>query len=550
MATNGLPINPQAVGDITVDDELPPEIAATAMAMLSRNARGSTETLKKAATSNGGFIERYYVGYNHRSIGDCGSTSIYVNGCSLLCAKAIEDSRRFDGQESSTRYLDLGTAVPIDPIKGSRTGQIQTDLLDFYRAAQDDVLAYVVAQHPHVPGTDEAEWRRACEARRFDILRGFLPAGIPTNIGWHTTLSHAAEHLDFLRHHPLQEVREVARAMLRKLAARYPHTFFEPGKQQDPKARTRALEAEEYLAEMGRISAYDPMEMPAAPTTRVDIDRRALEPFLETLAKRPRFYPPPERFNRFGTVELLGRIDFGSHRDLQRHRGAYVPMPLVDFRHGFHPWYLEALPATWRSRAEDLVGEVQHAIRGMDAPPEDIQYLVPIGAFVPLSATGGVSAMVYIAERRSDKTVHPTLRPIAQTLGKAIGDWEPRLRLYVDHDPDDWTERRGRQTILEKPAPLSPSRALTRDFSLKTRVLPSRPWNRPFRTETEHPTTSKSTGWTGRAKAPCSRPSAPGPATISSSSSTASHATRPIAGIPPWRNLPTSTSSCLANPRK
>lgn len=463
MATDK-PINPQAVEDMVVVDDLAPEIAATAMAMLSRNAHGSTQTLKKAAASEGRFIQRYYVGYNHRSIGDCGSTSIYVNGCSILCAKAIEDSRRFDGQESSTRYLDLGAAVPIDPIGRPETAKAQAELLGFYRDAQEDVLAYVMDAYPQSAGTDPADWRRACEARRFDILRGFLPAGIQTNVGWHTTLSHAAEHLDFLRHHPLEEVRDVATAMLRKLAAKYPHTFFEPGSQPDEKARTRSLEAEEYLRAMGEASAYAHIEAPETLSTQIEVDRRELEPYLAVLAKRPMLYPAPERFNRFGAITLRGRLDFGSHRDLQRHRGAYVPMSVLDLRLGFHPWYLAALPDRLRQRGADVVGAVQRTVEGIDARPEDAQYLIPLGALIPLEVVGGISAMVYIAERRSDKTVHPTLRPVAQYLGQAIKTWEPRLRIHFDQDTDDWTERRGRQTILEKTAPLSPSPALTGIF--------------------------------------------------------------------------------------
>ncbi len=547
MATNS-PINPRAVDDMVVVDELPPEIAATAMAMLSRNAHGSTQTLKKAAASDGSFIERYYVGYNHRSIGDCGSTSIYVNGCSILCAKAIEDSRRFDGQESSTRYLELGTEMPVDPLARPEMAKAQADLLRFYRDAQEDVLADVMEAHPPAPGAKPAEWRRACEARRFDILRGFLPAGIQTNVGWHTTLSHAAEHLDFLRHHPLQEVREVAAAMLRKLAAKYPHTFFEPGTQGDEKAARRSLEAEEYLSTMGGLSAYAHIEAPERLSTRVDIDKQKLEPFLEALAKRPMLYPAPERFNRFGSITLRGRMDFGSHRDLQRHRGAHIPMPMLDLRLGFHPWYLDALPENWRQRALDLLGAIERTVGGLDARPEDVQYLVPLGTLIPFEAVGGISAMVYIAERRSDKTVHPTLRPVAQHLGKAIAEWEPRLRLHVDHDAENWTERRGRQTILEKPAPLSPSPGLDPGFFFAAPRVSIRPWKRSFRI---HPrATSRSTDWMRPEKAPSSTRSMAGPRPAASRSSTRWPGPKPTNAIPAPKSSKAWTSCFSASRRK
>jgi thymidylate synthase ThyX len=51
-------------------------------------------------------METFYVGYGHASIADCGSTTIFIEGISILADKAIQDWQLYSGQETSTRYID------------------------------------------------------------------------------------------------------------------------------------------------------------------------------------------------------------------------------------------------------------------------------------------------------------------------------------------------------------------------------------------------------------------------------------------------------------
>lgn len=41
------------------------------------------------------FMKSYYVGYGHKSIGDCGTTTIFVENVSMLAAKAIQDTQLY-----------------------------------------------------------------------------------------------------------------------------------------------------------------------------------------------------------------------------------------------------------------------------------------------------------------------------------------------------------------------------------------------------------------------------------------------------------------------
>lgn len=73
-------------------DHLHPEDEAMLQALYSRSAASVSEHLQKLAkTGSGKFMEQFYVGYGHASIGDCGTTTLFFENVSTLAAKAIQD---------------------------------------------------------------------------------------------------------------------------------------------------------------------------------------------------------------------------------------------------------------------------------------------------------------------------------------------------------------------------------------------------------------------------------------------------------------------------
>src|SRR3989338_7034678 len=90
-----------------IDDQHPEDLAML-QALYSRSGASVMEHLEKVkAAGSGKFMESYYIGYGHESIGDCGSTTIFIEGVSMFAAKAIQDNRLYNGQEASTRYIDF-----------------------------------------------------------------------------------------------------------------------------------------------------------------------------------------------------------------------------------------------------------------------------------------------------------------------------------------------------------------------------------------------------------------------------------------------------------
>jgi thymidylate synthase ThyX len=102
---------------LDTDSRINAEAEAMLQALHSRSTGGLLEHLKvleKKGAAN--FMSQFYVGYGHKSIGDCGSITIFVEGCSMLAAKAIQDSKLYNGQEASTRYIDFSQQPMINPL--------------------------------------------------------------------------------------------------------------------------------------------------------------------------------------------------------------------------------------------------------------------------------------------------------------------------------------------------------------------------------------------------------------------------------------------------
>jgi len=57
----------------------------------------------------------------------------------------------------------------------------------------------------------------------------------------------------------------------------------------------------------------------------------------------------------FGQCTFKFLLDFGSFRDLQRHRNGETLMPLLTTKFGFYQWYLDQLPEDLQIKAQQLL---------------------------------------------------------------------------------------------------------------------------------------------------------------------------------------------------
>lgn len=432
--------------EVTILDDLPPEDGAMLQALYSRSPARVKDHLSrlKDPGASGGFMSRYYVGYGHQSIGDCGTTTIFIEGVPLIVAKAIQDWPLYSGQEASTRYMDF-SKVPFHNPLGSEAGrQVQEEWRKFYMAAKEPLLAQLRAEHPpQRPHTSQGSYERALSALAFDILRGFLPAGAHTNLSWHTNLRQAQDHLEELRVHPDAQVARTAAEVLGALTSRYPHSFKGPreGRQ-------------EYLRDAWDGALLPPTSpyMEGVYVSASGLALSLLHQHQQILRSRPKGALIPRHVAAGFNFHSRIHIDYGSWRDLQRHRAGHISTPLLTDQLGFHPWYLGQLGGDLYQRAEELLETQRERIRNLTEDPVPRQYYLPLGSVVEGTITQDLRAMVYRVELRSGRTVHPTLRAVALEEARWLQHYIPWLPLHVDWTPvgEEWTERRGKQTILDK----------------------------------------------------------------------------------------------------
>jgi len=432
-------------------DDLPPEDLAMLQALYSRSAE-SVETHFDRVAKGGSsrFMASYVQNYNHKSIADCGTTTLFIEGVSLLAAKALQDWPLYSGQETSTRYIDMAKQPMIDPVNSPESLTIQRRWLQFYTESRTEVERHVRAQHPQREGESDKAYSGAVTARTFDILRGFLPAGITTQLSWHTNLRQAGDHLNGLCHHPAGEIRSIGLELRALLTQAYPDSGLAKNLPSVSGVKAeRDAERDAWDERVAQQTTYV-TALEGSSGTFFDFNfRRLSRSERALLADRPRGCVLPHFMTTVGAARILNYLDFGSFRDLQRHRNGVCQMPLLTMAHGFEPWYLEQLPVGLHPRVHGLLENQARMIAELPCNEVARQYYMPLGYRVAVDVYYALPALVYILEMRSAKTVHPTLRKLILGLAeefRAELDDRP-FALHIDTDLDDWTVRRGLQTI-------------------------------------------------------------------------------------------------------
>ena len=469
---------------VIVHHEPHPEDNAALQAWYSRSNKSVVEHREKLAREGSGkFMDQIFIQYGHASVGDLGTTTVYFEGISMLAAKAIEDNPLFNGQECSSRYIDMGAVemkVPVNLAKDDPEAIQVRDYMEklrlFYTTSLPVVTEHLHRTHPKQEGQSEVRYSKAISARAYDILRGFLPCGTTTNVAWSGTLRNFKENLERMVFHPLEEVELLAVEALRQLQEKYPNSFEKSDPYDNPHAAYLKTPEHFYSGldiywgespDIEEIYCYElDQSLVCAPSNTAlmcggypfNHKSYITEADKVGATQHPRGYMLP----RHGlvspdSVTVYGEIDFGSFRDLQRHRGGYCSMPVVGPWMGFHEWYVDNLPETLQESARDLVkqgfllaGDLSKGLSGAASYRQGVrnQYFMPMGTLVEFCLEYNIRQATYVAELRSGQTVHPTLRRVAQDIGEVL--CRSGYVVHYNLEEDEWSIRRGGQDIVER----------------------------------------------------------------------------------------------------
>ena len=451
---------------IFIKDEYGPEDMAMVQALYSRSAKSVEEHFKIVESKgSGNFMEEYLCNYGHKSIGDCGSTTIFIENVSMLAAKAFQDNQMYSGQETSTRYIDMSKQSISDPLNTFQSRAVLSKWMEFYHTSIPILTEYLKTKYPRKEDENENIYKKAIKARAFDILRGFIPAGLNTNLSWHTNLRQAHDKLSTLKYHPDMTIRNIAISTLKSLKEKYPHSFKYKEYEEVEKYNQKIAEKYTYfkesstryeLADTGELSDSD--ELPDT-DKRHDASELAVSDnintfllceFRDDLKSRVRGTELPRFLDDVGYITTVFKMDFGSFRDIQRHRASVNRMPLLTLNHGFEEWYLQQLPQDLQEKARSLIKDQEIEIKALGCDEITMQYYIPMGYKVACHFTYRLPALVYLVELRSQNTVHTTLRKVIHSMARWLEKNYPFIKLYVDYSQDEWDIRRGEQDIVKK----------------------------------------------------------------------------------------------------
>ena len=175
-----------------------PKNAVEQAALISRESRdvGTFEDRVKKIKSDGTSdeeikrtVNKFFKNYGHNSIGDCGDLVISFTNVPHYLAYHIWHSRLVNGQETSTRYVDLSENSFIRS-SSDEYNQKMSDAMKLFSDVLEEGNKYFLKQ-----GMSE----KAAKPAAFDVARGFLPMGARTTVTLNITLRQLVERYHYLK---------------------------------------------------------------------------------------------------------------------------------------------------------------------------------------------------------------------------------------------------------------------------------------------------------------------------------------------------------------
>jgi thymidylate synthase ThyX len=426
------------------------------------------------------FHERWVIGYGHASVAEHAVVHLALENVSIIASKVIEDLRLGSFTEKSTRYVVFSRHSFVEP-----PGLDGDDLL-VYRASNErlfttylDLMPRVIQSieqsFPRPEEMTEAGYAAAVRGQACDLLRGLLPAGTRTNLGLTANARAVETLLAKMYSHPLGEVTRIAGKM-REAAVHVVPTLVKHAGKSDFRAGLRNAVAEalgavcsppdpvseatmvltqpvrlvrydkDAVERVALALAYEGSSPPAHAAALMDgLGRATREELVEVIkaafALRGPHDPAPRGLEASSmTVELM--LDYGSYRDLQRHRFLSPATQRLTCQVGFDtPHELAALG--FAEAYEDALLGACHAWQRLEGShPLEAQYAVPLAYRIRTLWTLNLRELFHVVELRSSRQGHPSYRRIAQGLYRMATSVHPWLADLIRVDLNDYARAR------------------------------------------------------------------------------------------------------------
>jgi thymidylate synthase ThyX len=427
---------------------------------------GALPPLSMAQEKARAFHERWVVGYGHASVAEHAVVHLAVERCSIVAAKALEEARLAAYTEKSTRYVrfdadTLVTDIGLPPEATAVYERSARALLARYTALADRVETLLHERHPAPEGVNPKAHANTLRAHACDLLRGLLPAGVPTNLGMTLNARALEAHVGRLLGSPLAEVRRIAEALRVEGSAIVPTLL----KYTAPRAhRDGALaRVSPFLGHPSMVTAggvlvrrlwcsSEPLRTLAA-AIRAELlhepwdaawewarDASRARPLVDAYLADRGPHDQPLRALEHVTLRFEVCCDYGAWRDLQRHRMTSATTPRLGCSEGW-----------WLSPELDALGVMNDCRDALEAAAEaysilarehpwEAQYVVPLAYRVRYVLQANLREMFHLIELRSARQGHESYREVAWQLADELLAGMPWLapHLRVDRTRYPW----------------------------------------------------------------------------------------------------------------
>ncbi len=175
------------------------------------------------------FFARWLAAYGDDSIAQMAGAHLFLEGVSQIATKTLEDFRiGFAPLEKSTRYVAFDTKVLgkwqyfVDPnfaksVYGAEYLRLSNMLFRRYSESIEPLSKYLRRKFKQEEGQSDRAYRETLNAKAYDVLRAYLPAGTLTNVGFFG-VGQAFEYvITKCLASPLYEIREIGKAAQREM---------------------------------------------------------------------------------------------------------------------------------------------------------------------------------------------------------------------------------------------------------------------------------------------------------------------------------------------
>ena len=410
--------------------------------------------------------DRVFSEYGDDSVAQLGSAHVACEQSSNVLTKILERGRLTSYLEQSTRYIFYDKKdvinqflyyVPPEVFNSTNKNEyskiLDSNFVD-YSFLVRKIYSFLQNKYPKSDRDSQSVYNATMRAKACDAARGILPAATKSNVGIFASGQAYERMIIRMNSHPLQEVQDCADMLLEELRKIIP-SFLKRVDIED-----RGVKWSNYFRNkrinMEKISAITDVEAePSLEVNLIDWDKDAeknllaaalyeyssiseiqIKRIIETLSKEEihriiseyvgqrsnrRHIPGRGAERSYYRFDILS--DYGSFRDLQRHRMMTVEWQRLTTNHGYiTPELIDEVGEIKRwnnvmSRSEELFHTV-NSISGENVA----QYVVPFAFKIRYVMQMNIREAFHLLELRTSRQGHPDYRRICQEMHTLIRD--------------------------------------------------------------------------------------------------------------------------------